>query len=320
MEAALAAVAERALRCGARSGMDALLQQTLSWTGASGAALFDGRTCVARVGTGVARLTSGARGPHVLEVWQDRVGQAHGAVLARLATLGGVLVSAHAREAAAAARQARLLERLRQQERELAGWERRRSRAAHDLRTPLMVIKGYLDMLVKGTAGPLNATVHRYLERMVRVAQDQRALIDRRLGRQSLACVEDIRPLLHEAFQSPRLAATLSLPDRPLSIRGRTQEVETWVRELARGIAASGATQVSLRVDAEEATARWRFHARTTGGHGAAGASVTRLRALTRRLQGELLLPSEGEQVWLARLPSEEAPREEPVTRDSGRQ
>ncbi|MCP3101740.1 histidine kinase [Myxococcus sp. K15C18031901] len=320
MEAALAAVAERALRCGARAGMDALLQQTLHWTGASGAALFDGRTCVARMGTGVARLTSGPGGPHVLEVWPDRATQANGAVLDRLAALGGVLVSAHARETAAGARQARLLEQLRAQERELANWERRRSRAAHDLRTPLMVIKGYLDMMVKGTAGPLNATVNRYLERMVRVAQDQRDLIDRRLGRQSLACVEDVRPLLQEVFRSPRFVAALALPDRPVSVRGGAQEVESWARELARGIASSGATEVSLRVDAEEATARWRFHARTHGGRGASEATTTRLLALTRRLRGELLLPGAGEQVWLARLPSEEAPREETPARDSGRQ
>lgn len=308
VEQALAAVAERALRCGALAGMELLLRETLRLTDASGAALFDGRTCVARAGTGIAGPTP--RGGRLLKVWPERTGRADGQVLERLSALGSALLAAHARESAAEARHTRLLASRREQERDAVSWEQRRSLAAHDLRTPLMVIKGYLDMMMKGTAGPLNATVQRYLDRMMRAAQDQKALIDFRLGRGSAT---DLRPLLHAAFGpdtglASRQRVTLTVPDQALLVKANPTQLKAWVRALVRGLSSTHATSVTLHVELLEETGCWRLVAATQGGGAPSERARSLLAELTRRLGGTPRLPAPGEQPWVLQLPAELGP------------
>ncbi|WP_426746857.1 histidine kinase dimerization/phospho-acceptor domain-containing protein [Myxococcus faecalis] len=311
VEQALVAVAERALCRGAHAGMELLLRETLRLTGASGAALFDGRVCVARAGTGIPLPMSG--GGRMLKVWPER---ADGAVLERLSAFGSALLAARARESAANARHTKLLAQRRELEREVARWEQRRSHAAHDLRTPLMVIKGYLDMMMKGIAGPMNPTVQRYLDRMMRAAQDQRALIDHRLGR---GAVTDLRPFLHTAFgpasrHAQRCTVTMALPERPLLVKGARIEVETWMRAMARGLASTRATAMDLQVEAFEPTSSWRVLAMTRGGETPSAKALTRMRELTRRLGGTLEVPTDEEPRWVARLPAELGPPGAAVT------
>ncbi|NTX56522.1 histidine kinase dimerization/phospho-acceptor domain-containing protein [Myxococcus sp. CA039A] len=308
VEQALAAVAERALRCGSHAGMELLLRETLRLTEASGAALYDGRTCVARAGTGVAGPSSG--GGRLLKVWPERTGRSDERVLERLSAFASALLAAHARESAAEARHARLLASRREQERNAARWEQRRSLAAHDLRTPLMVIKGYLDMMMKGTAGPLSATMQRYLDRMMRSAQDQRALIDFRLGRGSAT---DLCPLLHSAFgpdtkRASRWSVALAVPDRAVMVKASPAQLEAWVRALVRGLASTHATSVTLQLELLEPMRCWRLAASTEGGREPGERPFMLLGELTRRLGGSVRSPAPGVHPWVLQLPAELGP------------
>ncbi len=300
VEKVLAAVAERALRCGTRAGLDALVREAQRLTGASGAALYNGRTCVARAGHGVpAKRGSPAARKCALVVWPERPGASDQEALARMASFGGSLIAAHAREVDAGARQARLLEAKQRLERTVAQQEHRRSRASHDLRTPLMVMKGYVDMMMKGTAGPLTPSMQRYLDRMMRVANDQGALIERRLAKVVDEGVEDLRPLVRAAFlpasRKGRVPdVTMTLPGRPVAVRGARASVDLLVRTLARAVAASGAS-VAVRVEPAEDLGMWRLRVDTRGGKALPEETASVLRHLAQRLRGGLALPtSEG--------------------------
>ncbi|WP_205519754.1 sensor histidine kinase [Pyxidicoccus caerfyrddinensis] len=311
VERVLAAVAERALRCGTRAGLDALVREALRLTGASGAALYDGRTCVARAGRAApARPCATTARRQALVVWPEPLGATDQEMLARLAHFGGSLMAAHAREVDAGARQARLLEAKQRLERAVSHAEQRRSRASHDLRTPLMVMKGYVDMMVKGTAGPLTPAMQRYLDRMQRVANDQGALIERRLAKVVDEGVEDLRPLLRSAFLSSARGGrtadvTMTLPDRPVALKGPRASVDLLVRTLARAVAASGA-EVTVRVEPAEDLGMWRLRVDVRGGRALPEKTAAVLRHLAQRLRGGLALPTEDEGSLVVHLPADD--------------
>ncbi|WP_426750968.1 sensor histidine kinase [Myxococcus sp. Y35] len=302
VEQALARIAERALRCGARAGLEALAQETLRMTGASGVALYDGRVRVAAAG-----FVAPARRGSTLVVWPEPPAGQEARVLSRLSAFGAVLLAAHARERHAAARQVHLLKTQRRLEQRVASQEQRRSRAAHDLRTPLMVIKGYVDMMLKGTAGGLAAPIQRYLERLKRSAEDQSAIIDRRLAKVSDEGVVDLRPLLRTAFipaaRGPRAVDTaLTLPDRPVAVPGSRDDVELLVRTLARAVASSG-VPAAVRVEAAGDAGVWQLRVALRGGRSMPERTVATLRLLAQRLRGGLSLPEETGNGLVVHLP-----------------
>ncbi|QSQ27777.1 HAMP domain-containing histidine kinase [Pyxidicoccus parkwayensis] len=311
VETVLAAVAERALRCGTRAGLDALVREALRLTGATGAALYDGRTCVARAGHAApVRACASTARRQALVVWPEPLGVSNQEVLRRLARFGGSLMAAHAREVDAGARQARLLEAKQRLERAVSHAERRRSRASHDLRTPLMVMKGYVDMMVKGTAGPLTPAMQRYLDRMQRVANDQGALIERRLAKNVDECVEDSRPLLRAAFlpsmRGGRSAdVTMTLPDRPVALKGPRDSVELLIRTLARAVVSAGGA-VSVRVEPAEDLGMWRLRVDARGSRTLTEKTTAVLQHLAQRLRGGLARPSEGGGELVVHLPADD--------------
>jgi signal transduction histidine kinase len=94
-----------------------------------------------------------------------------------LRVCAALLARAAGEDAGRAARHLELAERGRaRQERE--GAERERRKSVHDLRAPLVVVKGYSDMLLRGLAGPLPPAAERYLERMAQAAERQRVLLE----------------------------------------------------------------------------------------------------------------------------------------------
>ncbi|ATB47043.1 sensor histidine kinase [Corallococcus macrosporus] len=319
VEQALARAAERAFRCGARAGLEALVQEAQRLTGASGAAFHDGRVYVARTGLGaLPRASPGPSRRPVLVVWPELPTAREVRVLARMSAFGAALLAARAREQDAAARQVQLLKTQQRLTRRLTHQEHQRSRASHDLRTPLMVIKGYVDMMLKGTTGGLTAPIQRYLERLRRSADDQSAIIERRLAKVRHEGVEDLRPLLRTAFiPSARghraVDTTMTLPDRPVAVPGPRDDVELLVRTLARAVASSGAP-AAVRVESAGDAGVWQLRVTLRSGKALPEKSLTLLRHLTQRLRGGLSLPEETGNGWVVHLPVDDtvpvAPRD----------
>lgn len=141
--------------------------------------------------------------------------------------------------------------------------ERDLSRAVHDLKAPLSALKGYVDMMLRGLAGPMPPTANRYLTRIREVVDRQRQLIEDRLrprpspggpplvdlSRALAAAVERSEP----GLRARRLQLFLELPGRPCLLAAPPSLVELLARRLVRHLVAStpleGAPRLALRDD-----------------------------------------------------------------------
>lgn len=303
MERALATVAELALRNGALAGLDALLRLAVSLTGVAGIALHEGRVRIAEAGLRPPPR-SRARAPQVipagdgraaLVLLPERLGLEQREVLGRIARLGATLLAARRREIAAQARQRSLCQELRRLKRELAHRERNRSVASHDLRTPLLVIKGYVDMMRKGMTGALTPAMERYLERMMSATQDMGSLISRELAPGSVP--EDLLSLLTASFESVKrarpLCVRLEREAKSAPVRGPGAVVALLARTLARDVGATGAHTVSVALEAKEKLGMWKVRVSTDKQRTLPARKVARLEHLVLRLGGTLSIQDE---------------------------
>jgi two-component system, OmpR family, sensor kinase len=267
VERTLSAVAERALRHGARAGLEALVEAAGRLTGTSGAALHAGGRRVIGAGLEPPRpsrahpLQTLRHGRTVLVLCEPCADEETRRRLSRLAELGSALLACQAREDETRAEQVRLRrERLRLEE-TLAWRKRRRIRTTHDLRTPLLVLQGYVDMMVRGMGGPLTLTMQRYLERMSRAAGELADRLQHRSADETPA--ENLRPLLRATFgPGQRVPARLELPRGPVGVRASRAELALGVRMLERLLAGARARDVVVWVDAPEGPETWRLHVR----------------------------------------------------------
>jgi two-component system OmpR family sensor kinase len=271
VERTVSAVAERALHHGARAGLDALVEAAVRLTETSGAALYAGGRRVALVGLAppaparahpLQLLKEGHAALVLGEPCVDAEDRRH---LSRLAVLGNALLASQAREDEARGERTRLRqERMRLKER-LAHRERAWSRAAHDLRTPLLVMQGYIDMMTRGMAGVLTPSMQRYLERMGRAASEMNVRLQQRPTGED-APAEDLRPLLSATFGPGRHdSVRLELPSRPVRVRAPRTELALLLRTVERLLSGAGASEVVLRVEAPDGmeTCRWLVQAHT---------------------------------------------------------
>ena len=307
VERTLSAVAERALHHGARAGLVALVEAVLLLTEASGAALYAGGLRVAIAGlappaperASALQVLKEGRTTLVLGEPVELADRPH---LQRLVALGEALLACQAREDAARTELLRLRqERLRARELR-AHQERARSRAAHDLRTPLLVLQGYVDMMVKGMAGALTPSMQRYLERMSRASGELHARLQQLLPVED-APAEDLRPLLRATFGPGRRgSAALELPDGPVRVRAPRPVLELLIRTLGRLLAGAGASDMVLRVEAQDG-AQWRVFVQARVERPAPERTRELLEKLTRRVQGQLSLREHPELELVVLLP-----------------
>ncbi|WPB80726.1 histidine kinase dimerization/phospho-acceptor domain-containing protein [Archangium violaceum] len=269
VERTVSAVAERALHHGARAGLAALVESVVRLTETPGAALYADGRCVALAGVAPpvpARahpLQMMKHGRTALVLGTPCVDTGDRRHLARLTELGSALLACREREDTAKAEHKRLrLERLRLMER-LAHRERAWSRAAHDLRTPLLVIQGYIDMMTKGMAGALTPSMQRYLERMGRAAGEMNVRLQQRPSGEDVPA-EDLRASLSATFGPGRPgAARLELPPGPVLLRMPRTGSALLMRTLERLLSGAGASEVVLRVDAPDGVDAWRLLVQT---------------------------------------------------------
>jgi signal transduction histidine kinase len=303
VERSLAAVAERSLLDGARAGIDVLMKEALRLTGVAGVALHDGRVRIAEAGLRLpplsrlrpTQLIPSGDGRSVLGVMPERVGVEQREALVRIAQLAGTLIKARRREASQQARQASLCQELRQLQRELSYRESNRSRASHDLRTPLLVIQGYLEMMRKGMTGELTPTMERYVERMQGSTQMMGQLISRQLSRGGAP--EDLRALVLEAFEPVAQARNLSLHVECSAewapVRGPRSVVEQLTRLLAKDLGTSRVGVVRVSIDEQEKLGMWRLRVSTDKPRLLLARKMARLEQLLQRLGGTLSIQDE---------------------------
>lgn len=295
VERALAAISERALQKGAQAGLEVLPREVMRLTGATSIVLYEGRNRIAEAGHRVSRPGRGhapqgflvRHGRITLAVSPERVGPAERPVLERFARLGSSLLAARKRELDAQARQVRMGQELREQAKALSVRERNRSRASHDLRTPLLVIRGYLDMMRKGMVGEMTPTLERYLERMMSATQDMNTLISQRLAPGNAP--EDLRALLSTAFGQPRKPVlSLQCTTAAVPLKGAPASWALLMRTLARGLEGTGALEVKATIDARESLKMWRLHLSAPAERPLSKATVKRLEPLVHLLGGTL--------------------------------
>jgi len=155
------------------------------------------------------------------------------------------------------------------------------------LRTPLLVLQGYVDMMVKGMAGALTPAMQRYLERMSRASGELNARLQQLLPVED-APAEDLRPLLRATFGPGRRgSAALELPDGPVRVRAPRPVLELLIRTLGRLLAGAGASDMVLRVEAQDG-AQWRVLVQARVERTPPERTRELLEKLTRRVQGQL--------------------------------
>jgi two-component system, OmpR family, sensor kinase len=304
----LAAISERALQKGAQAGLEVLPREVMRLTGATSIVLYEGRTLIAEAGHRVSRTGRGHApqgfrvryGRLTLAVSPERMGPAERPLLERFARLGNSLLAARRRELDAQARQARMARELREQAKALSARERNRSRASHDLRTPLLVIRGYLDMMRKGMVGEMTPTLARYLERMLSATQDMNTLISQRLAPGHAP--EDLRALLGAAFGQPRKPAlSLQCTAAAVPLKGAPASWALLMRTLARGLESTGTSEVKATLEARESLKMWRLHLSAPAERPLSPATLKRLEPLVHVLGGTVSIDA-GQTVALTLL------------------
>jgi len=308
VERLLSAIAEQALHHGARVGLSALVDAVVRLSGTSGAALYtQGRRAF-----GEGQEPPGPRQAHPWQTFQEGstvlvVGEPCRDAplrdaLERMTRLGGALLSSLAREEDARAERDQLrLERQRLKEL-VAHRERGWARAAHDLRTPLLVLQGYIEMMNKGIAGPLTPPMQRYIDRMRHSATDLNTRLQNRQRGDTVSST-DVRPLLNAIFGPGRpAAARLEQPEEPVRVRAPRATLVPLLRALERLLVGAGSSGTQVKVEVPEDSQVWRLSLRGQVQRALPERALHALEQLARRSEARLSVQHEDGGVELTLL------------------
>jgi len=209
-----------------------------------------------------------------------------------------------------------LRRRLHRAQRQLARQEERTERvlrrAAHDLKAPLSAMKGYVDMMLRGMAGPLTPTMQRYTERIRQAIERQRQLIDALLhappSMEEPPCLKqillDALDRSREATDAKRIGLEIMAPAEMCRIRANPAHLELLCRKLVRQVIRSASRGAVVEVELHGEPTGWAIELRAKGSTlDVRGWSLCD--AIARRLGGSVDISWQGGMTLLASLPRE---------------
>ncbi len=184
-------------------------------------------------------------------------------------------------------------EELAQSNRELETFA---SVVAHDLRSPLLTITGYCQLLEEEYCRRFDATAHEYLQQIVGGAARMNRLIEdlleySRSGRSRGPLREvDMQVVLTQAAANldgliRRQQARIDVGEMPTALGDQTQLVQLFQNLLSNALMFRREETPHIRVSAAEADGRWRF-AVADNGIGIAGEHFDRVFQTFQRLHG----------------------------------
>lgn len=198
-----------------------------------------------------------------------------------------------------------------------ARWVRRRlegdlARMVHDLKAPLSAVKGYVEMLLRGMAGPLSPDASRYLERIREVIDREREMIDTRLrprGDRGLAVMCDLGRTLeaalarsHRAVQARGLVVRADLLDAASPVMARPSLLLLFARRLVRHLVGAAAPGGAVSLAVHDEVGRWAVEASADGDRGR-GRDLLLCREAVERLGGTFHPGAQGQGAIRVLLP-----------------
>ena len=126
--------------------------------------------------------------------------------------------------------------------REMEHRDARTVRVRHDLKAPLVSMRGYLDMLLRGMGGPLSIQMQRYLRRLSQSVEHERALIDSEFSTApyelELVDLDQILRIAVQRVAAPAAARgiglTVDASNEPVWVRANRSALELLLRQLLR--------------------------------------------------------------------------------------
>ncbi|MGQ0505499.1 MAG: histidine kinase dimerization/phospho-acceptor domain-containing protein [Myxococcaceae bacterium] len=156
-------------------------------------------------------------------------------------------------------------------------------RLAHDLKTPLVALKGYVDMMKRGMGGPLTEAQRRYLARMDQAVARQCALIDEALPVIETRC--DVAATARKTLARLRkMDVYLEVAEKePLCLEASHGEIALMIKELTLGALESAPAHSHLTLEVDAQGLKLRMEELPS-----VNARLKRCAALARRLGGKL--------------------------------
>lgn len=219
-------------------------------------------------------------------------------MLEALALLAESLIDSQEREDVARREQTLLRQKVWTLETAARDWEQRRARAAHDLRTPLSVVKGYVDMMLRGMAGPVSPSMQRFLERMTTAVRNQDAIIDKRLSRTVKPPV-DLSALVARHLRHASADYREVLPEGPAWVRAEGVALRLLLRTLERSLLGVRPAILTVTLAQDAVRPLWTLEVVAASERLLEAKALKRLEVLALRLGAPLELSDDGDRLRL---------------------
>ena len=177
--------------------------------------------------------------------------------------------------------------------------ERHLSRARHDLKAPLVPIKGYVDMMLGGMAGPLTPDMERFLVRTKEAVERLREMLEARLTAVLEPEVDLRGPISDAVAAQRRRGREVSWHAPPSACPARVERagVQWALHKLLGGVGGTSAPRAPLEVALLREEQGWGIYVRGDAFASVPARTARLCRALLARSGAELLTAERGVKV-----------------------